>query len=160
MFKKRKIVYYFLCILVLLTTACGKEQAREIEKNPVEQIPIVYENQNYHFTLELPGNWKDAYIISEKDETIEFLDKTNNEAGAGGALFTVRVFSEQQWQEESEELLNNIHIAEVGKSDGKVYTFSTPTDVQFNSEDEQLKEGYSKMFKNVEGIKDSFRLTK
>ncbi|KOP69073.1 hypothetical protein AMS62_12590 [Bacillus sp. FJAT-18019] len=131
-----------------------------MKKNPVDQTPIVYENQNYHFRLELPGNWKETYIISEKDETIEFLDKANNEAGAGGALFTISVFSEQQWQEESEELLNTIHIAEVGKSDGKVYTFSTPTDVQFNSGDEQLKEGYSKMFKDVEGIKDSFRLTK
>ncbi|MGG3280626.1 methyltransferase [Paenibacillus solani] len=160
MFKKRKIIYYFLCTVILLTTACGKEQAREIEKNPVDQIPIVYENQDYHFTLELPGNWRNAYIISEKDESIEFLNKANNEAGAGGALFTIRVFLEQQWQEEGEDLLNNIHIAEVGKSDGKVYTFSTPTDVQFNSGDEQLKEGYSEMFKDVEDIKDSFRLTK
>lgn len=160
MFKKGKIVYYLLCTIILLTTACGSDQAREIKKNPVDQTPIVYENQNYHFRLELPGNWKETYIISEKDETIEFLDKANNEAGAGGALFTISVFSEQQWQEESEELLNTIHIAEVGKSDGKVYTFSTPTDVQFNSGDEQLKEGYSKMFKDVEGIKDSFRLTK
>lgn len=160
MFKKGKIIYYFLFIVILLTTACGKEQAREIEKNPVDQTPIVYENQDYHFRLELPANWKDAYIITEKDETTEFLDKANHEAGAGGVLFTIRVFSEQQWQEESEELLSNIHIAEVGKSAGKVYTFSTPTDVQFNSGDEQLKEGYSKMFKNVEGIKDSFRLTK
>jgi len=132
----------------------------EIEKNPVDQTPIVYENQDYHFKLELPGIWKEKYIIAEKNETIEFLNKANNEAGAGGALFTIRVFSEQQWQEESEELLNNIHIAEVGKSDGKVYTFSTPTDVQYSSEDEQLKEGYSEMFEDVEGIKESFQLIK
>lgn len=160
MFKTKKIIYYFLFIAILLTTACSKEQEREIEKNPVDQAPIVYQNERYHYKLDLPGNWKDAYIISEQDETIEFLDKGNHEAGAGGVLFTIRVFSEQQWQEESEELLNTIHIAEVGKSDGKVYTFSTPTDVQFNSGDEQLKEGYSKMFKDVEGIKDSFRLSK
>lgn len=160
MFKTKKIIYYFLFIAILLTTACGKEQARGIENPPVDQAPIVYENEKYHFKLDLSGNWKDAYIISELDETIEFLDKANNEAGAGGVLFTIRVFSEQQWQEESEELLSNIHIAEVGKSDGKVYTFSTPTDVQYSSEDEQLKEGYSEMFKDVEGIKDSFRLTK
>ncbi|MFC7680363.1 hypothetical protein [Paenibacillus sp. GCM10028914] len=177
MLKRRNLTWYIICTLLLLTTACGNTSENvpglmpanepvttpdKPNNKPVEdeQTPIVYENKKYGFSLELPADWKDRYTVMDEDHVIHFANEANNKAGIGGIVFTVSVFTEEKWAQEGEELMSAIRIEEVGRSDGKVYTMNTPTDVQYSSSDKKLEEQYMDMSEDVNGIKSTFKLSK
>ncbi|MEK4339629.1 methyltransferase [Brevibacillus sp. FSL L8-0710] len=116
---------------------------------------ILYENTTHHFTLQLPKSWEGKYEVKETENQIIFSSKANQ---PGGILCEVRVWSQEEWKQDGEELTTVIHLEKIGESDDKVYSFSTPTDVQWTVGDAEKEREYQAMFAEVSGIKASFQI--
>lgn len=149
---KKTIVYAFvllMCSLAVLA-ACAAQKA--------ETKSIAYENPTYHFTLSLPSSWEGKYDIVESESRVSFVNKANKQAG--GELFSIGIWTKEKWTTEGEELAAIIHLAKIGEDQTNVYTFATPTDVQYIPDDEQKKAEYTKLASDLEGIKATFALQK
>lgn len=101
------------------------------------------------FYMELPGSWADHYCLEKQGNYYDFYNIENQEAGAGGFLFSVGFYEEYGlW----EELPGYEFLA--GK-DGVYYVAEFPTDVQFDAENEAI---YREMQEDIGGILDTFTL--
>ncbi|WP_019119648.1 hypothetical protein [Brevibacillus massiliensis] len=118
---------------------------------------IRYENTSHHFTLQLPASWEGKYEVDEAESAITFSSTANQ---PGGVLFQIRMWTKEKWREDGEELSKIIHIAKIGESEDKIFSFSTPTDVQYIPDDEAKKQEYFTMFDDIENIKASFEIKK
>ncbi|WP_282940095.1 methyltransferase [Paenibacillus sp. RC67] len=141
-----------LVLVLLLTSLCILNACADKEG---EFQSIVYENTNHHFTLEIPRKWKDKYAVVEANNRITFSDKIN---GPAGQLFTVEIWPKAKWDREGTELVKIIHIAKIGEIGDAIFTFHTPSDVQYAPDDEMKKQQYLSMFHDVESIRNSFKL--
>ncbi|WP_028551219.1 hypothetical protein [Paenibacillus sp. UNC451MF] len=141
-----------LVLVLLLTTLCILNACADKDE---ESQSIVYENTKQHFTLDIPRKWKDKYTVLEAGNRITFSDKTNEPAGQ---LFMIEVWPKAKWDSEGEELAKIIHIAKLGEIGDAVYTFHTPSDVQYVPDDENKKQHYLSMFSDVKKIRNSFKL--
>lgn len=140
-----------LLVLFVLLSGCST--------NTSTSQNIVYENAVHKFKIELPATWAEKYEIIETESRVVFVNKANKEA-AGGELFQIEVWTQEKWKAEGEELAQIIRLTKLAEADGEVYTFRTPTDVQYTTTDESLKKAYNDMFQDVEKIKDTFQLIK
>lgn len=149
---KKTIVYAFVLLMFSLAMlgACAAQKA--------ETKSIAYDNPTYHFTLSLPSSWEGNYDIVESENKVSFASKANKQAG--GELFSVGIWTKEKWATEGEELAAVIHLAKIGEDGTNVYTFATPTDVQYVPDDEQKKAEYAKMASDLDGIKATFALQK
>lgn len=127
-----------------------------------EAPSIVYENTKYHFTLQLPKRWEGKFdvvnTVNEESnmDLIDFINKTNQ--AYGGVHFTIAVWSKEEWNANSEERIRNGHISKIGENDGHVFTLSTPSDVEYNPQDEKSKLEFLSMYEDINTIKTSFKL--
>ncbi|MGG1517350.1 methyltransferase [Paenibacillus oryzisoli] len=137
-------------LFVWMLAACN----RSGQMNGAKEIG--YTNAKYHFSLMIPKAWEGKYEISEEDNRVVFSNPFNK--SSGGRLFVIDVWTKSKWLEEGEELIKLIHITKVGETDDAVFTFSTPTDVQYSLEDEKRKSEYLQLSKDVEAIQSSFKL--
>jgi hypothetical protein len=94
--------------------------------------------------------------VLQKDNEITFSSKINKQTG--GQLFNIKIWTKEKWNADSEELIKLIHISKVGEREDTVFTFDTPTDVQYNAEDQTKKAEYLSMSNDIDVIKTSFRL--
>ncbi|MFM1654200.1 methyltransferase [Brevibacillus sp. B_LB10_24] len=117
----------------------------------------LYENTSYHFTLQLPASWEGKYDVDETDSAITFSSTANK---PGGVLLQIGIWTKEKWKEEGEELTQIIHIAKIGETEDKIFSFSTPTDVQYIPDDEAKKQEYLRMTEDIEKIKASFEIKK
>ncbi|RTE05819.1 methyltransferase [Paenibacillus whitsoniae] len=148
---KRAILYCLVFILLICMLAACNRPAKMNGANE-----FAYTNTNYHFSLMIPKAWEGKYEISEESNRVVFSNPSNK--SAGGRLFVIDVWTKSKWMEEGEALIKLIHITKVGEADDAVFTFSTPTDVQYSLEDEKRKSEYLQLSKDVEAIKSSFKL--
>ncbi|MDQ0876007.1 hypothetical protein QFZ77_004666 [Paenibacillus sp. V4I3] len=141
-----------LLITVLFLTACSKDTTA-ITKS------IKYENEKYNFSLALPSKWHDNYEVVElKHEDVmafRFITKVGK-----GELFRVEVWPKDQWETKGIELAKIIHISKIGELGNIVYAFDTPTDVQYDPNNQEDKEQYTLLEKDIEHIKVSFEVKK
>lgn len=145
--KKRYVLFVLLFIPLFMSYACSNGKS--------ETKVIVYENQEYSFMIELPKTWKGKYEVVETDNNVTFFSKANR--SVGGQLFTIGIWSTENWTKEGEELSKMIHISKIGEKGNNVYALSTPTDVQYSTDDEQNKKEYLTMFDDIESIKTTFK---
>jgi hypothetical protein len=129
-----------------------------------EAPSIVYENTKYNFTLKLPKSWEGKYevedIVSEASGTdnYHFIDKANKEKGWGGVIFTISIWSKEDWIKNGPTEMGIGQIYKIGEDGDKVFTLSPPGDVEYDVHDEKLKAEYSSMWDQVNKIKTTFKL--
>lgn len=140
--------YGLLMILALVfITACTSNQDLE------RMIP--YENVTSEFSLEIPKSWEEKYVVQEEANRIVFAHRASR---PGGILFIIEKWSRDKWSEEGEALSQIIHLSKLGEKNDTIFSWATPTDVQYTPEDEASKQEYLEMFTDVESIKSSFQL--
>lgn len=64
----------------------------------------------------------------------------------------------KKWNKDGDELIKLIHIAKIAEQGDTVYTINTPTDVQYDNQDEKKKTEYLSMADDINSIKASFKL--
>jgi hypothetical protein len=114
---------------------------------------MVYENTKYNFILKIPKSWNGKYDVEENGDNLRFVYKANN-----GTLFSITIWSKEKWNTDGAELVKNIHISKIGEKGDKIYTLSTPTDVQVVPSDKKMAADYNSMWEDIEGIKATFEL--
>lgn len=138
----------FLMILALVfLTACSSNQDLE------GMIP--YENMTSEFSLEIPKSWEEKYAVKEEANRIIFVHRASRPAGI---LFIIEKWSRDKWSEEGEALSQIIHLSKLGEKNDTIFSWATPTDVQYMPDGEASKQEYLEMFADVESIKGSFQL--
>ncbi|NOU67066.1 methyltransferase [Paenibacillus sp. LMG 31461] len=141
-----------LLISVQILMACSKDTTTTTKT-------INYVNEKYKFGLTLPSKWKDNYDVVElKHEDImafRLLTKVGK-----GELFRVEVWPKEQWETNGIELAKIIRISKIGELGDTVYAFDTPTDVQYDPNNQKDKEQYTLLVRDVEQIKVSFEVKK
>ena len=164
--KKIKKILFLLTIIMLFCVGCSKaeedvdvseekaseeEQASEedVSKKEEELTDIFIEGK--YFNITLPANWKDKYIMKEYEDeygySMEFCEKTSNDIGYVGWLFSIEIW-EGEIQQPNYEEIGKINI------DGEEYPMiiAYPTDVQFT---EETSEAYHDLGKDIETIIDT-----
>lgn len=59
--------------------------------------------------------------------------------------------------DQGEALSQIIHLTKLGEKNDTIFSWATPTDVQYIPDDEASKQEYLEMFIDVESIKSSFQ---
>ena len=105
----------------------------------------VWHSADGNWYVVLPDSWAGLYGIDERDGFVTFYDKANADAGYGGTLFTIGIYSE----DETYDYLPDYQL--ITEHDGLSYVALFPTDVQCNSEDPTLMDLHSSM---INGMQD------
>lgn len=77
-----------------------------------------------------------------------------------GLLFTIRIWSKEEWSKDEEEVKGLTHISKIGEKGDEIFTLSTPSDVQYDLHDEKLKAEYDSMWNHINTIKTTFKVKK
>jgi hypothetical protein len=129
-----------------------------------EAPSVIYENTKHNFTLNLPKSWEGKYdvvdtvIEAPNIENIDFINIANKDAGSGGVLFTIQIWSKDKWSTVGEEAKKHIQISKIGEKGDKIFSLSTPSDVNYNVNDEKLKAEYASMWDRINTIKTTFKI--
>jgi hypothetical protein len=105
----------------------------------------VWHSADGNWYVVLPDSWAGLYGIDERDGFVTFYDKANADAGYGGTLFTIGIYSE----DETYDYLPDYQL--ITEHDGLSYVALFPTDVQCNYEDPTLMDLHSSM---IDGMQD------
>ncbi|TCZ79306.1 methyltransferase [Paenibacillus albiflavus] len=141
-------VFLLVLLSLCLLSACVD--------NKSEAKSIIFENAKNNFTLQLPHNWDGKYDVNETEDKITFVNKANK--SSGGVLFEIRIWTKEKWSTEGEELAKIIHLSKIGEKGDIVFSFNTPTDIQYILEDDNKKQEYLTMSNDIEAIKASFSI--
>ncbi|WP_232696915.1 stalk domain-containing protein [Brevibacillus daliensis] len=133
-----------------------------VNNHIISEAPsILYENMNYNFTLKLPKSWEGKYEVIEDTDTIHFISKANNnipkEKGFMGLLFTIHIWSKEKWSKDEEEVKGLIQISKIGERGDEIFTINTPSDVQYDPNDDKLTAEYKSMWDHINTVKTSFK---
>ena len=103
---------------------------------------MIIDTDHFTLTLSLPDTW-----TYEQDNmtSITFYNIAGREADCGGKLFTLTAYEPGEEPPYDE----GPHLSEVGRSGGKVYVASYPTDVQADYQNEQHMKEYETVYAEV-----------
>ncbi|WP_157320198.1 methyltransferase [Paenibacillus anseongensis] len=107
----------------------------------------------------LPSKWHDNYDVVELKHEDIIAFRFTSRVGKG-ELFRVEVWPEDQWESKGIELTKIIHISKIGELGETVYAFETPTDVQYDPNNQKDMEQYTLLKQDVGQIKASFEVKK
>lgn len=82
--------------------------------------------------IDIPESWAAKYTVEQSDGRVTFYDIANQDAGYGGALFTIMTYAE----DESYDYLPDYLV--LGEHNGLTYVALFPTDVQCDTSDAEL----------------------
>lgn len=117
--------------------------------------PILYRNEKVGYSLLLPGNWKDNFIV---DGGTFYFKKVREKLGYDGKLFTILQYKGELWtKEDAKNLGPNGTLLLQGN--GYSYILRTPTDYQ-GSDDKTLAAEFDKMHDQRESIYKTIALLK
>ncbi|MCR8644323.1 copper amine oxidase N-terminal domain-containing protein [Paenibacillus sp. N1-5-1-14] len=125
----------------------------------------LYQSEALKFRLILPSYFEGKYEVVEQTQeslpsasSVHFFNKANK-AGFGGLLFTISTRSKESWNADVENGMTGSHQFKVGEKGDQIYVFSTPSDVQYDPANSELKEEYLALSKSLTWIRTSFKLT-
>jgi hypothetical protein len=126
-----------------------------------EAPSIVYENTQYNFTLKLPKSWEGKYEVRDAVDTVSnfesfgFFDKANKVYG--GMVFSLSVWTKEDWSKSGPAQVEVGYMEKIGESGDKIFTISTPGDVNYDPNDNNLTAEYQSMRDHLNTIKTTFR---
>ena len=179
--KKLWTIIFLICS-ISLTSACEKENKPIVEKEDVDlvvevdenQLPvipeqptgaeekIVYKDDIYGFSLDIPISWQDKYTVKKEvwiDDVSQSVSFNYNNNGIYNNIFTIIIMEESIAIEEWEELFL-IYIGEYG---GRTFSYSNimePTEELLEEKNKEELEIVTIMVEDVPGIIDSFNIVK
>ncbi len=117
----------------------------------------IYENEALGFSLELPKEWKDRYVVEEWGNSVGFFSKKVYEQYNGmGLLFTiVRDVGELITEKDTQQAPQAQQILLQGN--GYTYYMRLPSDVQYPME-EELSDDYIAMSKQISKVAKGIEL--
>lgn len=155
--KKRKGVISLIIVLLLigvmgLCISCTQITGTKDGKG------IVYENEALGFSLKLPQEWEDKYIVEESENSIEFFSKIVYEKYKGmGQLFTVvRDIGELITEQDMKQAPQPQQILLQGN--GYTYYIRWPSDVQYPVDDEETSSDYIAISKQIANVTEWINL--
>ena len=158
-----------LCISCSKTAEAGDETKNRVDENHKTgaesdgntgaegKRTIVYENKVLGFSLELPDEWEDRYVVEEWENSIGFFSKKVYQQYNGmGLLFTIvrdvgELITEQDMQQAPQ--MQQILL----QGNGYTYYIRWPSDVQSPME-EELSDDYMAMSRQVSKVAKSISL--
>jgi hypothetical protein len=165
---RHKIILFSLSIIMMLGLFIGALETGliHLKVNEVTGIPagtstpqsLSYENTKYNFTLKIPKTWEGKYevvdtvIEANNVENIDFIYKASK--GYGGVLFTISIWSKA----DAEDAAKHIQVSTLGEKGNKVFSLSTPSDVQIDPKDDKMKTEYQSMWNDIKTIKATFMI--
>ena len=117
------------------------------ETAPIESASgnEVWRSADGSWYVVLPDSWAGLYGVNQGDGYVTFYDKANADAGFGGTLFTIGIFTE----DETYDYLPDYQL--LAEHDGLSYVAEFPTDVECNTEDSTLMDLHDAM---IDGMHD------
>ena len=105
------------------------------------------------FEITLPKQWKKADFTVKttkngKKRFYSFVENTNKKYG--GVVFCIGVVDDKNY----DFIVDNLKL--LGKKDGLYYYMYQATDVEFNTEDEEVAKAYTSIAKTIPKIRKSF----
>ncbi|MDF2684634.1 MAG: copper amine oxidase-like protein [Brevibacillus sp.] len=133
------------------------------DKKVAEELGILYENKDYHFSLTLPKTWVGKYeVIEARNEATEmtyhFIDRANK--SYGGILFSLSVWKRDDWKASESSEMEVGRTKKIGESGNFIFTLSRPGDVQYDPQNEKLTAEYAQMAAFITSISTSFQVAK
>jgi hypothetical protein len=120
--------------------------------------PVIYKNAKYNFTLQLPAYWEGRYKVESSVNAASGRESINFMTNQGGIVFTILVWTAQEWKEQGAITQEIAQIWKIGEQGNKVFTVILPGDVQYNTENEEQTAEYHKLVSYIDVIKTSFKL--
>lgn len=173
---KKIFMILFLSLSIALTFACSKDDGDPIYKEesslplekeeeptlPVEEEAekIVYKDDLYGFSLELPSSWEGKYTVEREtwiDDVSDSVSFNFKEDNIFNNIFTIVIMNESFSQDEWEELFL-IYIVE---DDGKTFSYLNimePTEELLQEENKDVLERLTDMVESVPEVIESFNI--
>lgn len=102
------------------------------------------------FYIELPGYWAGHYNAESGSNYYHFYNIENADAGYGGSLFSIEMYGKDgEW-----EYLPSYRF--LGEKDGIYYVATFPTDVQFDTNNQEITNLYYEMREDIDTILETF----
>ena len=121
---------------------------------------ITYVNEKYSFSLVFPAYWQGQYTVEDvRGVGIRIHHKPTWLKNEGGTLFQITVFDKSidGWKDQYEGSDAAVGLKKIYEDNKVVVGFSTPTDVQYITDDKILYRGYMKMENDVTKIAETFK---
>ena len=127
-----------------------------------EKEKIIYVNEEYGFTLDIPSWWKDIYRVENGiwiDETSKSVSFNFGSEGVSSNVFTIIVLNEKIGEEDWEDPILTYML----EHNGKTYSYlpsMEPTEELLEEENKRHLETVSKMVEEVPEIVETFTIIK
>lgn len=151
-------------ISVLDGTQNQSETKKETEKTPQSETQQQSETQTaaeapkpditldyQEFKVTLPGSWTGKYGITQGTDYYTFYHQASKAKGYNGALFTISRYTDTSYQN-----LPNYQV--LGTGNGAAFVLELPTDVQYPTDDETVKQEYQKLQDDLNTVKSKIQV--
>lgn len=128
------------------------ETQKQSETQPVTEAPkpdIVLDYQEFKVTL--PGSWTGKYGITQGTDYYTFYHQASKAKGYNGALFTISRYTDTSYQN-----LPNYQV--LGTGNNAAFVLEFPTDVQYPTDDETVKQEYQKLQDDLNTVKSKIQV--
>lgn len=164
--KKSKLFIYLSISFMFLLTSCSTAKPNNSPNQPSIAYPsessaVLYVNQRLSFSMEIPVDWlgqieiKEEYDLPHQDggNCITVYHKPTHDNNADmGVLFMIDCYSGKWTAEEPPVMAGSSTV--VLQTEENTYLFRTPSDVQWNEENNTLSDGYKALEEQFEFIKE------
>lgn len=136
-------------------------QSRSVELWPKNEGGFTtYHSAINGFSVKIPAGWNNKYAVVDKANITTFYQKRAYDASGGemGRLFSVSVFTGEEWQRQGEEIKSITSNLGVVYGEAQVFYLSGPTDVQFDYNNNESANEYRAMENDIPSIVASFRM--
>lgn len=128
------------------------ETQKQSETQPATEAPkpdIVLDYQEFKVTL--PGSWTGKYGITQGTDYYTFYHQASKAKGYNGALFTISRYTDTSYQN-----LPNYQV--LGTGNNAAFVLELPTDVQYPTDDETVKQEYQKLQDDLNTVKSKIQV--
>lgn len=128
------------------------ETQKQSETQPATEAPkpdIVLDYQEFKVTL--PGSWTGKYGITQGTDYYTFYHQASKAKGYNGTLFTISRYTDTSYQN-----LPNYQV--LGTGNNAAFVLELPTDVQYPTDDEAVKQEYQKLSDDLNTIKSKIEI--
>lgn len=132
------------------TDATVKNTGQEDSSN--ENSSYFKDKQSY-FSVTIPDEWKDKYVVVEDDQSIQYYEKYNYEKYGCGKLLSVYIVDANDHNYDD---YNSVKVEYSADGKAKVMVM-IPTDVAFNYDDDKAMKNYVEMSDLIEQVVDSVK---
>lgn len=164
---KEKLALIFIIFIISISFLSCKKQEILPKSQEISNLkkPIVYENKSYGFSLNLPKEWKNSYLVIQKELkrevgkhiVIEFLfDDEKLQEKSEANILNIEIFDFENF----DSLKDHIDLKIIKKTKNWVYTYKinnkNPFESDLENKDKKIK--WDKMVLTEQNVVKNFKL--